>query len=121
MTRHLHDDATARAEARVARGMGLTMSQWDALDEYDRAYALALDLVEAEERAGRCPQCGGPASECQDADNQHAFVVTTRRCYRTRARLEAERKRTDHDGVLFVATLDPTRKKSATKKGGTSG
>ena len=121
MTRRLHDDATARAEARVARGMGLTMSQWDDLDPHDRAYALGLDLVDAEDRAGACPQCGGPASECQDPDNQHAFVVTTRRCYRTRALREAERKRTDHDGVLFVATLDPSRKKSAMKRGANSG
>lgn len=101
----------------MARGMGLTMSQWDALDEHDRAYALALDLVDAEDRAGSCSQCGGPASECQDADNQHAFVVTTRRCYRTRALQEAQRKRTDNDGVIFAVTLDPTQKKSATKKG----
>lgn len=105
----------------MARGMGLTMSQWDALDDHDRAYALALDLVEAEARAGQCHQCGGLASECQDYDNQHAYVVTERRCFRTRAIQEAQRKRTDHDGVLFVATLDPTRKKSATKKGGPSG
>lgn len=117
MTRHLHDDATARAEARVARAMGLTMSQWDALDEHDRAYALALDLVEAEEAVGRCPQCGGPAAECQSPDNQHAYVVTWRRCYRTRAIREAERQRTDHDGVMAVARLDPSKKKSATKKG----
>jgi hypothetical protein len=39
-----------------------------------------------------------------------------RRCFRTRALEEAKRARkSDHDGVLFAVTLDPTRKKSAQK------
>ena len=97
--------------------MNKTVHEWDDLDEYARSFALAPDLVDAEVRAGQCPQCGGPAAECQDADNQHAYVVTWRRCYRTRAIREAERQRTDHDGVMAVARLDPSKKKSATKKG----
>ncbi|WP_030526606.1 hypothetical protein [Phycicoccus jejuensis] len=121
MTRHLHDDAAARAEARVARAMGLSMSQWDDLDEHDRAYALALDLVDAEDAAGRCTCCGGVAAECQNPDNQHAYVVTFRRCFRTLAVMEAEEKRRGKDGlgdmkgVLTVVRLDPALKKSATR------
>ena len=96
--------------------MGLTMSQWDDLDEHDRAWALGADVAESEESALRCPACGGPKSECQDPDNQHAYKVEFRRCYRTAAVVEAQRKRTDHDGVLPWVTLDPTRKKSARAK-----
>jgi hypothetical protein len=96
--------------------MGLTIEQWDELDDYQRAHALAPDLIDAERAAGRCAACGGPASECQDPDNQHAYVVSLRRCFRTRALEEAKRARkSDHDGVLFAVTLDPTRKKSAQK------
>ena len=101
--------------------MGLTMTQWDELPEYDRAWALGLDYVDAEEKIGQCSQCGGPADVCQDADNEHAYKVTWRRCYRTRAIKEAERARTDHDGVIAVVTLDPSRKKSAGKKGAGDG
>jgi len=96
--------------------MGLTIDQWDALDEHQRAHALAPSLIHAELEAGRCSQCGGPASVCQDADNQHAYVVTWRRCYRTRAVREAERTRKDTDGVMAVVTLNPALKKSAQKK-----
>jgi hypothetical protein len=103
-------------EARTARDMGLTMTQWDDLDEHDRAWALGADVAEAEDAALRCQACGGPASVCQDADNQHAYVVTFRRCYRTRAVREAERTRSDMDGVQTVVTFDPTRKKSARAK-----
>ena len=96
--------------------MGLTMSQWDALDEHDRAWALAAEIAEAEDAAERCPACGGPASVCQDFDNQHAYVVKLRRCFRTRAIEEAKKARgNDFAGVLFSVTLDPTRKKSAQK------
>ena len=96
--------------------MGLTMSQWDALDEHDRAWALAADVAEVEEAALRCEACGGPKSECQDADNQHAYVVEARRCFRTQAIREAERARSDHDGVLFVVHFDPSRKKSVMRQ-----
>ena len=97
--------------------MGLTMSQWDDLDEHDRAWSLGLDIADAHDEAGKCAACGGPASVCQDPDNQHAYEVEFRRCYRTRAIQEAQKKRTDHDGVLTVATLNPAKKKSARKKG----
>ena len=100
----------------MARGMGLAMSQWDALDEYDRAFALAVDAAPAEDV---CPACGGPAAECQDADNQHAYVVSVRRCYRTRAVQDALQKRKsdpDFGSLLVSVTLDPTRKKSANRR-----
>ena len=78
--------------------------------------------VEAVEKAATCPSCGGPKAECQDPDNQHAFVVTAGRCYRTRALMEAQRaRRGDHDGVLWKVVLDPARKKSAAKKGASGG
>ena len=66
--------------------MGLSMSQWDDLDEQDRAWALGLDVADAKDAAGRCEACGGPASECQDVDNQHAYVIEYRRCFKTRRR-----------------------------------
>lgn len=104
--------------------MGLSMSQWDELDDHDRAWALALDVTDAEkavtEAAASCEACGGPKAECQDPDNQHAYVVTFGRCYRTRAVQEAQRKRSkdpDMGSLLVKVTLDPTRKKSARKKG----
>ena len=102
--------------------MGLTMSEWDALDDHDRAWALAADVADAEDAAEKCPACGGPKSVCQDTDNQHAYVVEFRRCYRTAAVLEAQRKRSqDLDGVLTVVRLDPSLKKSAMKKGAPRG
>lgn len=100
--------------------MGYTIEEWDALDEYQRAWALAPDVVDAQRDAKKCPACGGTDGECQDADNQHAYVVTLRRCYRTRAVQDALKKRKDDPdaGSLLVSvTLDPTRKKSAMKKG----
>ena len=98
--------------------MGLTMSQWDDLPEYDRAWAFGLDILDAEEKVGRCAACGGPADVCQDTDNQHAYVVSVRRCFRTRALQEEQRKprwKNDPDAgsLLWTVTLDPTRKKSA--------
>lgn len=93
--------------------MGLTMSQWDELDDYDRAWAMGADI---EPTVDKCPACGGPASECQDADNQHAYVVSVRRCYRTRAVQEALTKRKgdpDFGSLLVSVTLDPKLKKSA--------
>lgn len=96
------------------------MSAWDDLDEHDRAWALGVDLVEAESEAAKCPACGGPTSECQDADNQHAYVVTMRRCYRKRAIDDAMKARKDDPdlgSLLISVTLDPARKKSAMVKG----
>ena len=99
--------------------MGYTIKEWDALDDYQRAWALAPDLLDAERDAKKCPACGGPADECQDTDNQHAYVVTLRRCYRTRAvqdALKARKNDPDVGSLLVSVTLDPARKKSATKK-----
>lgn len=97
------------------------MSQWDDLDEHDRAWALGLDIADAHDDAEKCHACGGPASECQDADNQHAYVVSVRRCYRQRAIDEERRKRKDDPdlgSLLMSVTLDPNRKKSARREGG---
>lgn len=93
------------------------MSQWDDLDDYDRSWALAADVADGIEREGQCEACGGPKSECQDPDNQHAYEVSFRRCYRSQAVREAEKKRTDLEGVLSVVTLNPAKKKSKRKKG----
>ena len=93
------------------------MSEWDALSDYDRSWALGADVADLEDAKERCPQCGGMASECQDTDNQHAYEVTWRRCYRTAAIREAEKARKDHVGVMAVAVLNPAKKKSARKKG----
>jgi hypothetical protein len=101
--------------------MGLTIEQWDNLDDYQRAYALAPDLIDAERDAAKCAACGGPSAECQDTDNQHAYEVTFRRCYRTQAVMEAQRKRAELDGVLTVVTLNPAKKKSARSKEGGRG
>lgn len=104
--------------------MGMTIAQWDALDDYDRAWALAPDLIDAERNANKCPACGGPSGECQDTDNQHAYVVTLRRCFRTRAvqdALKARRNDPDAGSLLVSVTLDPARKKSATKRGASRG
>ena len=104
--------------------MGLTMAQWDDLDEHDRAWALAPDLIDAETDAGKCAACGGPAADCQDADNQHAYVVTLRRCYRTRAvqdALKARQSDPDAGSLIVSVTLDPTLKKSARAKEPTRG
>jgi hypothetical protein len=101
--------------------MGLTMGQWDALDEHDRAWALGADIARLEEAALRCEACGGPKAECQDVDNQHAYEVSFRRCYRTAAVKQAEKGRTDFDGVLTVVTFNPAKKKSATKRGAPRG
>lgn len=97
--------------------MGLTMTEWDALDDYDRAWALAADVAAGLDQQERCEACGGPKSECQDPDNQHAYEISFRRCYRSQAVREAEKKRTDMDGVLTVVTLNPAKKKSAREKG----
>lgn len=91
--------------------MGKTISEWDDLDEHDRAHVLGVQIAELRESEGRCKACGGPASECQDVRNQHAYEVEFRRCYRTAAALEAQRKRTDMDGVQVVVTYNPAKRK----------
>lgn len=96
----------------------MDIDQWDALDEYQRAYALAPALVKAQQASERCEACGGPKSECQNADNQHAYEVEFRRCYRTQAVMRAQKSREDLEGVLTVVTLNPAKKKSAQRKKG---
>lgn len=91
--------------------LGKTISEWDDLDEHDRAHVLGVQIAEAHAAAGRCHACGGPADECQDPRNQHAYEVTFRRCYKTAASLEAQRKRTDMDGVQVVVTYNPEKRK----------
>ena len=94
------------------------MTQWDALSDYDRAWALAADVADYEDRAEQCESCGGPKAECQNPDNQHAYEVSFRRCYRSAAVAAAQKKRAaDMDGVLSVVTLNPALKKSARRKG----
>lgn len=98
----------------------MTIDQWDALDDHQRAHALGPTVARAELEAAKCPACGGPADVCQDADNQHAYVVTLRRCFRTRAvqdALKARRDDPDAGSLIISVTLDPTRKKSANRKG----
>ena len=54
-----------------------------------------------------------------DPDNQHAYVVTLRRCYRTRAvqdAMKARKSDPDAGSLLVSVTLDPTKKKSARAK-----
>lgn len=104
----------------------MTVSQWDGLDEHDRAWALALADDEADlaakaaaVAAKACPACGGTDGACADPDNQHAYVVTLRRCYRTRAvqdALKSHQKDPDVGSLLVSVSLDPTRKKSARAK-----
>lgn len=93
------------------------MTEWDEMSDYDQAFALGFEAAQAVEAAEKCEACGGPKAECQDTDNQHAYEVTFRRCYRTRAVLEAQRGRQDMDGILTVVTLNPDKKKSARQKG----
>ena len=100
------------------------MTQWDNLDDYDRAWAIASDLADqqadAEAKARRCPACGGDATECQDPDNQHAYEVTLKRCYRSRAINDALKGRKDDPdkaSLIITATVNPAKKKSARRKG----
>ena len=96
------------------------MTQWDALDDYDRAWALGTDLLDLEQQATRCPACGGDAAECQDTDNQHAYEVTLKRCYRSRAineKLKARKDDPDKASLIITATVNPAKKKSARRKG----
>ena len=60
--------------------------------------------------------CGGPADVCQDHDAQNAWVITARRCYKTRAVAEfmESRKGDKHSHALHIAArIDPARRKSA--------
>lgn len=103
-------------EARTARDYGMPMSAWDAADENDRDWALAL----AKKDAGRCPICGGddPDRLCQNPEYQHAWEVTTGRCYKQRAVLMTmERFKNDPyvSTVVPSVSLNPAKAKSARK------
>lgn len=115
--RRLQDEPQTRSEARAARSLGKTMTEWDELDDYDRSWAMAAEASAGLDSLDRCEACGGPKAECQDPDNQHAYEVEFRRCFRSQAIREAEKKRSDLDGVLTVVSLNPAKKKSALKKG----
>lgn len=88
------------------------MSQWDALTDDDKDWALAAELEP------KCPICGGhdPEQLCQNPRYQHAWEVTTRRCYKTRAVLmEMERFKNDpYAGtVVPIVTLNEALAKPA--------
>ena len=102
----------------------VVLKHFDALDGYDRAWELASDLTEqqadAEAKARRCPACGGDATECQDPDNQHAYEVALKRCYRSRAindTLKTRKDDPDKASLIITAHLNPAKKKSARRKG----
>lgn len=100
-------------EARTARDYGMPMSVWDAADENDRDWALALAAKDAQ----KCPVCGGddPEQWCQNPRYQHAWVVTTTRCYRSRAiQMAMERFKNDPyiSAVVPHITLDPAKAKN---------
>lgn len=69
-------------------------SEWSPLEQ-DRMLALAQYEVSL------CPRCGGPISECTDAENEGKFKADPpTRCHRTTARLMSmddwgDRKYTD--------------------------
>lgn len=69
-------------------------------------------MVESDERARRCPVCGGDSRDCQDSANQAAYHVEWSRCYVTRAHSIAMRAReSDPQAGALVPhiTLDPSR------------
>lgn len=92
--------------------MHMTMSEWDALSDDDRDWAIATDQVTT------CPICGGddPEQLCQNPDFQRAWIFSTRTCYRTAALLRGMKKFEGHPeagAVVASVTLDPSRAKSA--------
>lgn len=78
----------------------MPMSEWDALSDDDRGYALATGRIVT------CPVCGGddPDQLCQNPRFQHAWEVTFGRCYRSRAELMAMEP---HKKDPYVSTLIP--------------
>ena len=95
---------------KAARELGLTLSQWDELSEDDRDWALA------EAHQPTCPVCGSydPEGVCQNPRYQHAWVVKTKRCYKTRA-VMMHMKRFEKDPyaatVVPIVELDESRAK----------
>lgn len=77
--------------------MNLTMSEWDALSDDDRDWALADTAV--------CPLCGGddPERVCQNPAYQHAWEVKITRCYKSRAiQMAMERFKNDPYLATFI-------------------
>ena len=90
----------------------MTMSDWDALTDDDREWAIATDRIDT------CPICGSddPEEYCQNPDYQRAWNFTTRTCYRTAALIRGMKKFEGHPeagAVVASVTLDPTKAKSA--------
>lgn len=88
------------------------MGQWDDLPADDQEWALAA----AERDSRRCPVCGGddPERLCQNPKTQHAWTVTTTRCYKQLAVLRTmEKWKNDPYASTVVphVTLDPARMK----------
>ena len=80
---------------------------------------MALREVESELEAAKCPVCGGPAEECADRANQHAFEVSGRWCYRQKALIESmEAKTKGSKGRIAVgASVLTARLNSALRRG----
>lgn len=77
-------------------------------------------MLDMEAKARRCPACGGDSTECQDPDNQHAFEVVLKRCYRSRAindALKARKDDPDKSSLIISAKVNPAKKKSARRRG----
>ena len=92
--------------------MHMTMSEWDALSDDDRDWAVATDRITT------CPICGGddPEQLCQNPDFQRAWIFTTRTCYRTAALLRGMKRFEGHPeagAVVASVTLNPSLAKSA--------
>lgn len=95
--------------------MNLTMSEWDALSDDDRDWALGVDGVPV------CPICGtdDPERICQNPDFQRAWVFSTRTCYRTIAFNRGMKQFEGHPdagAVVGSVTLDPSLAKSAQRR-----
>lgn len=78
----LKKDPVLRLELETARKYGLTPKQFWELDTTEQQYMLALEAVEAEEKAYACPICGGDSRECQAPESRFAYDHETRRCYK---------------------------------------
>lgn len=103
----------------MARSLGIPLSEWDEWSDDDRAWMMAAHLVELELEARKlaetCPVCGGPATECQNPDNQWAFETETKRCFLTKARIQAagSHEKDKYSAALVVSSkFNPALKKS---------
>lgn len=78
----------------------MPLSEWDALSDDDRDWAIATDRIIT------CPVCGGddPDQLCQNPKFQHAWEVTLGRCYKQRAIVMAMDR---HKSDPYVSTLIP--------------